>query len=168
MPDTCLGSEGLAKTAVTDRYWQGFKAAAGIGHDRYDVVAFGDSAAMADELADLVLRGPKRATAGLLRDFTRGGEAMPDVGEHVVVIDGKGAPRCIWRTTEVTVKPLIEVDDAFAWDEGEGDRTRAGWLDGHRRFFARQAKRDGFAFDDRIETVFERFTVVWPPDAADS
>ena len=25
----------------------------------------------------------------------------------------------------------------------------------------------GFAFCDRIETVFERFTLVWPPDAAD-
>jgi uncharacterized protein YhfF len=122
---------------------------------------------MADELADLVVRGPKRATAGLLRDFAVGGEPLPRVGGHVVVVDGKGMPRCIWRTTEVTIKPLIAVDDAFAWDEGEGDRTRDDWLDGHRRFFARQAAREGFEFHDRIETVFERFTVVWPPEAAD-
>jgi uncharacterized protein YhfF len=84
-----------------------------------------------------------------------------------VVVDGKGAPCCIWRTTDVTIKPLIEVDDTFAWDEGEGDRTRDDWLDGHRRYFMRQAAREGFAFHDRIETVFERFAVVWPPEAAD-
>ena len=155
------------KTPDVQAFWQAYKAAVGLDHDRYDVVTFGDSPAMADELADLVVHGPKRATAGLLRDFTQAGEAMPDVGGHVVVIDGKGRPRCIWRTTEVTIKPLIEVDSAFAWDEGEGDRTRDDWLDGHRRFFSRQAAREGFEFHDRIETVFERFTVVWPTEAAD-
>lgn len=155
------------KSAEVQHFWQAYKTICGIDHDRYEVVAFGDSAAMADELAELVLQGPKRATAGLLRDFTIGGEALPVVDEHVVVVDGKGQPRCIWRTTEVTIKPLIEVDDAFAWDEGEGDRTRHDWLDGHRRYFSRQAEREGFDFHDRIDTVFERFTVVWPPGVAD-
>jgi len=84
-----------------------------------------------------------------------------------VVIGGTGAPRCIWRTTEVTIKPLVEVDDAFAWDEGEGDRSRAFWLDAHRRCFARQAARGGFAMHDRMPTVFERFALLWPPQAAD-
>jgi uncharacterized protein YhfF len=135
-------------------------------HDDYDVVAFGDGPDMADQLAELVVSGPKRATAGLLRDFQVDGEPMPVVGGHVVVVDGRGTPRCIWRTTEVTIKPLSEADAAFAWDEGEGDRTLPDWLDGHRRFFARQAERQGWQFHDRIETVFERFTVVWPPAAA--
>lgn len=157
----------MAKTPATEAFWRAYRTAAGLDHDRYDVVAFGDSPEMADELADLVVHGPKRATAGLLRDFTVGGEPLPEVGGYVVVVDGKGAPRCIWRTTEVTIKPLIDVDDAFAWDEGEGERTRDDWLDGHRRFFARQAAREGFAFHDRIETVFERFTLVWPPEVAD-
>jgi uncharacterized protein YhfF len=156
-----------SKTPQVQAYWSEFKTAAGLGHDRYEVVAFGDSADMADELAELVLHGPKRATAGLLHDFEVNNEPMPAVGDYVVVIDGRGAPRCIWRTTEVAVKPLIEVDEAFAWDEGEGDRTRADWLEGHRRFFTRQAAREGFQFHDRMDTVFERFAVVWPPEAAD-
>jgi uncharacterized protein YhfF len=67
----------------------------------------------------------------------------------------------------VTVKPLIEVDAAFAWDEGEGDRTLTDWLAAHRRFFKRQAAREGFEFHDGLETVFERFRVVWPPEYAD-
>jgi uncharacterized protein YhfF len=63
--------------------------------------------------------------------------------------------------------PLIGVDGAFAWDEGEGDRTRASWLDNHRRYFSRQAAREGFVMHDGIATVFERFEVVWPPEIAD-
>jgi uncharacterized protein YhfF len=72
------------------------------------------------------------------------------------------------RTTEVTIKPLFQVDEAFAWDEGEGDRTRDWWLDAHRRYFARQATREGFEIDDEILTVFEHFEVVWPLDVADT
>ena len=157
----------MTKTPATDAFWQAYRQAAGLDHDRYDIVAFGDSAAMSDELAELVLAGIKRATAGLLRDFVEGKEPLPRVGEHVVMIDGNRRPRGIWRTTEVTIKPLIEVDEAFAWDEGEGDRTRDWWLSDHRKYFTRQAARQGFAFCDRIDTVFERFTLVWPPDAAD-
>jgi len=155
------------RTPQVRAFWAAYRMRAGLNHDRYDVLAFGDSPAMADELGDLVINGPKRATVGLLRDFGAGGAPMPAVGEHVVVIDGRGAPLCIWRTTDVAVKPLIEVDDAFAWDEGEGDRTRDDWLRGHREFFSRQAAREGFEFHNRLETVFERFTVVWPPEVAD-
>ena len=126
----------------------------------------GDSPELADDLLDLMLKGRKRATASLARDY-EGEEPLPKVGDHVVVVDGAGAPRCIWRTTEVTIKPLEEVDDAFAWDEGEGDRSRAFWLDAHRRCFARQAAREGFTMHDRMPTVFERFALVWPREAAD-
>jgi len=150
------------RTAETDAYWLTYRAARGVGHDDYEVVSMGDSPAMADELVDLIVRGLKRATACLLRDVTVRGDPMPIVGSHVMVIDGAGRSHCIWQTTEVTIKPFAEVDDAFAWDEGEGDRSRADWLDGHRRYFERQAAREGFVFDDRTATVFERFAVVWP------
>lgn len=156
------------RTPATDAYWKTYCDAAGLSPGEvYEVVAFGDSPAMADELAQLVLHGPKRATAGLLRDFTVSGEPMPVDGGYVVVIDGSGRPCCIWRTTEVRVMPVAEVDAAFAWDEGEGDRTLADWLDGHRRYFRRQAEREGFIYDDSMPVVLERFTVVWPPEAAD-
>lgn len=148
-------------------FWRSFRETCAITHDDYDVVSFGDGAEMADNLAELVVSGPKRATAGLLRYFTEGGEAMPRVGEHVVLIDGKGTPRCVWQTTDVVVKPLNQVDEKFAWDEGEGDRTLASWLAGHRRYFAMEAERDKFDFSDDIATVCERFRVVWPPEITD-
>jgi uncharacterized protein YhfF len=156
----------MQRTPEIEAYWAAFRKATSLAHDHYVVVEMGDSPELANELVGLMLAGRKRATASLARDF-EGEEPLPEVGDHVVVVDGTGAPRCIWRTTEVTIKPLIEVDDAFAWDEGEGDRSRAFWLDAHRRFFARQAAREGFTMHDRIPTVFERFALVWPPEAAD-
>lgn len=158
------------KTERTDAFWADYVAATG-ATGAYEVVAFGDSPAMATELAALVVAGPKRATAGLLHDFAPDdgseGEAMPVLGGAVILVDGAGTPCAIWRTSEVRVGPLDSVDEAFAWDEGEGARTRADWLDGHRRFFARQAETQGFAMYDGIETVFERFRIVWPQSAAD-
>ena len=157
----------LPRSPDTDAFWQAFRLYAGLDHDNYVVASFGDSPEMATELADLVMAGVKRATASLARDYGSGREPMPKPGDYVMALDGKGHPRLIWRTTEITITPLSQVDEAYTWDEGEGDRTRDWWLAAHRRYFTRQASRDGFKFDDDILTVFERFEVVWPLDFAD-
>jgi uncharacterized protein YhfF len=39
------------------------------------------------------------------------------------------------QTTEVMTKPLSQVDEAFAWDEGQGDSTGNRRFDAHRRYF---------------------------------
>jgi uncharacterized protein YhfF len=156
------------KTAATEAFWHDFVRHAGPGAADYQVVAFGDSSGMATELAALVVAGTKRATASLMRDYAGGHLPLPKVGDFVVMVDGDGAPRCIWRTTEIEIKPLDMVDARFAWDEGEGDRTLDWWLAAHRRYFAGEAVRNGFEMHDAIEAVFERFTVVWPLTIADS
>jgi uncharacterized protein YhfF len=158
---------GGMRSAVTDEFWRGYREAAGLHHDDYDVVTFGDSPQMATELAELVVAGTKRATAGLVRQFGPDGEPPPVVGGYVILLDGAGRPRAIWRTTEVRVGPLNSVEEWFARDEGEGERTREWWLSAHRRFFGRRAAAQGFQMNDEIETVFERFEVVWPAAIAD-
>lgn len=143
--------------------WKQFCARSGVDPSRRcDVYTFGDSAEMADELLALVLHGPKRATASLLWEYEQTGEPVPEVGTFSVVLDGSGRPACIVETTDVEVKPLNEVDDAFAWDEGEGDRTVHDWLDGHRRFYTRFLSARGVDLSDDMLTVFERFRLVWP------
>jgi uncharacterized protein YhfF len=114
------------RSARTDEFWRAYRDAAGLRHDNYDVVAFGDGAEMATELAELVVAGIKRATAGLVRQFGPDGEPPPVVGGYVVLLDGAGRPRAIWRTTEVRIGPLNSVDERFAWDEGEGERSAIG------------------------------------------
>jgi uncharacterized protein YhfF len=67
----------------------------------------------------------------------------------------------------VRIKPLSQVDEKFAWDEGEGDDTREWWLTAHRRYFARQAAGEGFDLEGNPLAVFDRFEIVWPLDFAD-
>jgi uncharacterized protein YhfF len=148
--------------------WRRYAAATGHDVDEEPVVErFGDSARLADELLGLVLAGTKRATAGLVVDFAAEGEPLPRIGGHWIVCDGSGTPRAVLRSVDLRLGALASVDDAFAWDEGEGDRTRAGWLDAHERYFRRTQAARGEEWSDDLEVVFERFRVVWPPEVAD-
>lgn len=117
--------------------------------------SFGDSPEMADALLALVIAGTKTATCGALRDFQEGGEAMPVVGRRDVVLDGRGRRAAVIETVEVTTRRFDEVDERFAFDEGEGDRTLADWREGHRRYFERNG-----GFSPEMELVCERFRLV--------
>lgn len=130
--------------------------------------AFGDGPALADELLALVLAGPKRATAGARAHYEAAGDPLPVPGGRWIVTDGAGVPRALLRTTEVRVGPLSSVDDAFAYDEGEGDRTRAWWLAAHEAYFRRTLPAVGVAFTPEVEVVFERFALEYaePADGA--
>ena len=164
------GFEGHDHTPETDAYFARFLAATGVTADRYDVVAFGSDEATQDELAALVLHGPKRATTSALRDFGpegSEGERVPEAGDHNVIVDGRETPVAVYRSTQVDIARFGDVDDAFAWDEGEGDRSLADWREGHVRYFTGVAAREGWVFDEDTEVVLERFTVVWPPEVAD-
>lgn len=132
------------RSPEVEAFWSAYRAARGVPEQDYVACCFGSSPQESDELLALLLDGPKRATAYLLRDVEAGCEKMSIVGGHVVVLDGADRPRAIWRTRTVDVKSLREVDSAFAWDEGEGDRTRADWLAMHVRYFTAQSKAQGF------------------------
>ena len=151
------------------RMWAAFREAhpRPAAEDEPSVEGFGDSPALADELLALVTHGPKRATAGLVAAYAHDGDPLPRVGSHWVACDGAGRPAVVLRTTELRVGPLRSVDERFAWDEGEGDRSLTWWLDAHRQAFRRECERIGIAFGDDLEVCFERFRVVWPPELAD-
>ena len=95
--------------------------------------SFGDSPELADELAELVLTGKKRRTCWAVSDGP-----STEVGKRMVMLDGAGRPRAIVETVELTQRRFDEVDEAFAFDEGEDDRTLASWRTAHRNYFGRQ------------------------------
>jgi uncharacterized protein YhfF len=95
--------------------------------------SFGDSPELADELAELVLAGKKRATC-----WAAGEGPKTRVGKQWVVLDGSGVPIAVIETIELTQRRFDEVDAAFAFEEGEGDRTLASWRRAHRNYFGRQ------------------------------
>ncbi len=99
---------------------------------RLETFSFGDNPELAQELADLVVAGLKRATCWSVSD----GE-LTHVGKRMVVLDGKGRPVAVIETVELTQRRFDHVDAAFAYDEGEGDRTLAYWREAHRNYFTR-------------------------------
>ncbi len=147
-----------------DEFWRRCVAAGAVADDQRipsEVFCFGDSPAMAHELAALVVDGTKRATASAVADYEHEGVLLPHVGQLAIVIDEDGVPRALIRTAEVRVGSLASVDDRFAWDEGEGDRTRASWLRDHEEFFRRHLPTIGIGFTQDLPTVFERFDVLF-------
>lgn len=130
--------------------------------------AFGSGEEMETELAELVVAGTKRATASSMAALLAIRETPPAVDDYSIVYDGHRRARCLIRTTALHVAPLESVTDQFARREGEGDRSRAAWLDGHRRFFSAEHEELGLPFDDAIPVLFEEFVVVWPREIADS
>lgn len=149
---------------VVDAFWQRAISAGAVPVDTPIpalVEPFGDSVELADELIALVVDGPKRATAGSYDEYLAEGSPVPTVGTLSVATDGSGRPRAVMRTTDVRIGPLSSVDDQFAWDEGEGDRTRAWWLAAHEGFFRRVLPELGLTYTDDMPTVFERFDVIY-------
>jgi uncharacterized protein YhfF/GNAT superfamily N-acetyltransferase len=132
----------------------------------YQAWYFGDSPELAHELVELVLHGPKRATAGLCELNDAMPQVAPVADGYSVVTEHDGTPRAVIRTTVLERRPFSEVDAAFAWDEGEGDRTLADWKDGHRRFFTRELAALGRVFEEGMLVDLERFELLYPFEQA--
>ena len=148
---------------ITDFWNQACTAVPGMPADAaYQVWHFGDGAALAQELAELVLRGPKRATAGLLWEAESDPNAMPVLGGYSVVTDGGDVPLMVLRTAQVEIRPFGEVDADFAAAEGEGDGSLEYWRAAHWTYFSRRCEVLGRAPLEDMPVILERFDLVYP------
>jgi uncharacterized protein YhfF len=151
------------RAADIEPFWLDYQRACQVKVPGFSAAALALTSSLADELAELVATGVKRAHATLHRDFQKDLEALPQIGDHLVVLDGAGQPRVIVRTTHVELRHFNQIDDQFAFDAGEGDLTLRWWLTAHRQDFAARAEQEGFEADEQLELVLEWFEVVWPP-----
>lgn len=159
MRDSCadLWSEFLAS---------GSDAAASAVAAPYTSWQFGYGVEQGDRLLAYVFSGSKRATAGALWTYESDGETVPRPGDFSVVTDGSGVARCVIRTTSVAIVPFDEVDERFAHDEGEGDRSLEYWREAHWDYFVRELAAIGATARPDMPVVCEHFEVVFPPDEA--
>jgi uncharacterized protein YhfF len=120
-----------------------------------------------EQLVAAVLRGDKTATAGLLVDYERDGDPLPEAGERYVVVDNEGRDVAVIEITEVRVCRIGDTDEQFARDEGEGFESVAAWREAHDRFWRSYADEvrtylgdpDWDVSDDTLY-VAERFRLV--------
>jgi uncharacterized protein YhfF len=113
--------------------------------------AFGDSPELMDEMLGLVRIGKKTATCWAASE----GDKSVVLGKRWIVKDGRGRPGAILETIELTRRQFEEVDAAFAYDEGEDDRTLAAWREAHTDYFTRRGE-----FSPDMELYCERFRLV--------
>lgn len=143
-------------------YWDRFQKENGITNSFVNAWSFGDNPELADELLELVLTGKKTGTATLVIELEREGEKMPEVGDYNIILDGQGKPTAIIRITSVEIKPFNEVEEAFAYSEGEDDRILESWRREHWKYWTRVGQKLGFVMKEDLLVICENFELVYP------
>jgi len=128
--------------------------------DRLAAFAFGGDAAMARDLAALVVAGAKTATSSLHCLWEIDREPLPRAGDLAIVTLWDGSPAALIEITEVELRPFRTVDAAFAAAEGEGDRSLDHWRRLHRDYFTAELAPVGRTFADDLLLVTERFRLL--------
>jgi uncharacterized protein YhfF len=129
---------------------------------------FCDDQPSADELAEIVLSGRKRATASLLWVYELyDDEPLAKSGDFSVITDWEGRARCVIRTTSVEIVPFAAVTrelaaDAprtgLAWDCATGSGQAAvGLAERFARVIATDKSRA------QIEELSGRLAALWGP-----
>lgn len=129
--------------------------------DEIDAWAFGVSA---DDLANLVVRGEKTATASAYELYKFENEPLPQVGTFDVILDSQDRAICIIEITKVSVMPFNQVSSDHAFKEGEGDKSLSYWQRIHQEFFTKCLAKAGLEFSSETGVVLEEFRKVYPLD----
>lgn len=122
---------------------------------------FCDNEKDAYELAELVKKGIKRATASLHKLYEVDGEKLPEVSDLNIITDWKGIAQCIIKTKKVTVLPFNAVTEEFANTEGEGDKSLKYWRKVHIEAFSRTLIEYKMEFSEELLVVCEEFDLIY-------
>lgn len=107
-------------------------------HEAPKTVSFGDNEKDSNELAELVVKGVKKATSHSLLTLQHKSVPLPKIGDFLVVTNWNEEAQCIVRTTSVTLRPYFSVDNDYAALEGEGDKSLEYWKKVHWDYYARE------------------------------
>jgi len=126
----------------------------------FDVWHFCNNESDANNLAELVRKGIKCATASLYDVYKAENEPIPTIDCHSVIINYDGLPQSIIRTIKVDIVPFEDVSPEFARIEGEGDKSLNYWRRVHNEFFSEEAELYNVSFTPRSLVICEQFEVV--------
>ena len=152
--------------AKTDALWRPYLGSVPDAEDAsrrfYEVFRIGNSPEGADTGAALIKQGLKTATSSLLWAYEATNKPLPEVGSLSIVTDSRGDPVCVIETLAVEVKAFADVDEPFAYDYGEWDRTLATWRARCWELNAPRCHALGKVPTPEMPLVCERFAVVYP------
>ena len=122
---------------------------------------FCDNKKDADECAELVVKGVKRATATSLWWFEKNNEILPKIGDQYIVTDWSGNAKAVIETTKIEQVPYNKITSEFAKIEGEGDKSLEYWKRVHKDYYTREMKPFNEQFDENMIIVCEQFKAVY-------
>jgi uncharacterized protein YhfF len=132
----------------------------------YSVDQFADTPEAATSVGYLVQAGIKTTTSSLLWGLQHLGIPLPKVGNVELIVDGEGEPLCIIELTEVEIKPFNTIDEQFAYEYGEGERTLAFWRRDNWDFHSRWCTEIGRVGSEAMPIVCQRFRLLYPNNDA--
>jgi len=115
----------------------------------------------ANNLADLVLSGQKKATAASLWVEKHDHGDIPKVGDFSIITNWDGLAKCIIQTTSIDIVPYNQVTEAFVKVEGEGDQSLEYWRQVHEDYYRKECHRIGKEFNESMPVICEIFEVVF-------
>ena len=120
---------------------------------------YGDNKIVADECAELVVQKVKRATTSSLWWFQKHHEPLPQPGDLAIVTNWEGDAKAIVKTTRVEIVKFKDISPAYAFIEGEGDKSLAYWKKVHWDYFSNEMKPFAEAPHEDMELVCECFEI---------
>lgn len=121
---------------------------------------FGDNAATAALILDLIRRGEKSVTFTTPALYAGRREITPVVDDIVVVTDFEGRPGAVVRTTSVRTVAFNEVTEADSRHEGPPVRPLEAWRRVHWAYFTRELAPLGLSPSETLPVTIERFELL--------
>ena len=105
--------------------------------DNLRSIEFGTPGKSRQTLVNFVIKGNKRATAGLAADYEKEGEEVEFVGECLSMVDNDGEHVATLQVTRVETTRFADVPDEFALAEAEGDLNAADFRASHMQYWTK-------------------------------
>jgi uncharacterized protein YhfF len=106
--------------------------------DGLRAIEFGSPGESRRGLIDFVINGNKRATAGLMSEYSDEREPIEHVGELLAIVDDDLNHVATVRVTRVEVSRFGDVPDEFALAEAEGDLDAVDFRASHLAYWTAQ------------------------------
>ncbi|WP_425236335.1 ASCH domain-containing protein [Ulvibacterium sp.] len=117
----------------------------------------------ANRLAELTLKGKKKASSGLLSLYKQYNVDLPKVGAKQIFTDFDGRAQGIIENTRVDTIPFNKISKEYAeMDMGTDIQPLEKWRKAHWDFFESFLKESGEKPTEEMLVVCVRFKTIWP------
>lgn len=116
----------------------------------------------ANRLAELVVKGKKKAGSGLYLWYKEADADLPKIGTKHIITDFNGKAQAIIEIKKVDTIPFNKISKAYAQiDMGTSIEPLKKWKKAHWEFFATAMKQSGKKPTEDMLVVCETFETIW-------